>query len=99
MDKKTCSKCGKEKALENYYTSKGKTRGQCKKCIIRQNVRHQQETRSWENRVIDKEARRAYMKVYCEKNKAKISENNRQFRLKNPDYYKEYARNQKLRPI
>lgn len=99
MDKKNCVKCHKEKSLDDFYKAMGRPRSKCKQCTIKDNYKHQQKTKAWENRVVDKDANKAYMKLYYENNKAKFAEHRKKFKENHPDYYRDYARNKKLKPL
>ena len=93
---KNCSKCRKQKILHlDFYMCKGRYRSECKACTIKRNVAHQKEKRTWLDREVDEEARKAYMREYYAENKGKFAEYRKVFRMKYPEYYKEYFRKRK----
>lgn len=95
-DLKICSKCNRAKdTVMDFYLCQGKSRSECKECTINKNVRYQKRVKSWKNRFIDNDSQRSYMVDYYSKNKDKFAEYRRQFKLRNPEYYKQYSRKRK----
>lgn len=92
---KICARCLIEKPEEMFYFSSGKRRSECKSCTIRRNVRYQRKIRAWKNRETDCESRRTYMRQYYENHKEKFAKYRSDFRLRHPEYYKEYFRKRK----
>ncbi len=92
---KTCSKCKKTKDIDLFYICQGKHRSECKACTIKKNVAYQREVKTWKNRFVDNDEQRSYMVEYYAKNKEKFAEYRKQFKVRYPEYYKEYARNRK----
>lgn len=94
-DLKKCKKCGLKKQVADFYSSRGKTRGECKKCTIKKNVRYQQKIEAWKHRWIDEDRAKSYSRDYYEKNKQKYKDYRRKFKEENPWYYKEYLMKKK----
>ncbi len=92
---KICARCNQPKEEELFYLSAGKRRSECKNCTIRRNVRYQKKIQAWKNREPDKDARRIYMRKYYENNAQKFAKYRADFRLRHPEYYKEYFRKRK----
>ena len=91
MTNKICSKCHKSKDLENeFYLSSGNYRSECKNCTIKKNMKYQRKVKSWKFRSIDNDSTRTYMREYYSKNKEKFARYRAEFKLRHPDYYKEY---------
>jgi hypothetical protein len=83
MEKKTCTKCGEEKELSDYYIKNKKTNrlfSQCKTCTNKKNI-------EWTKN--NKEKVKELQKIYREKNKEKLNESSRIYREKNKDSYRE----------
>lgn len=97
MDRlKVCTRCHQSKnLLKDFYSSKGKIRSECKKCTISRNSRYQSKMKSWRFRFVDNDVKRSYMSEYYRKNKEKFAQYQDNFRKKNPDYFKNYARERK----
>lgn len=92
-DQRRCTRCGKFKVLnEGFYMCQGRWRSECKVCTIKRNVRYQKKHKTWFNRNVDPEERRAYLRDYYKKNKAKYQEYRKKFLKRNPDYFKNYYR-------
>lgn len=85
-----CSRCCKTKEISDFYAYQGKPRGECKKCSIKRNVKHQRRVKAWYGRDYE-ESRRAYMRAYYENNKEKFARYRQTFRERHPDYYRDYA--------
>lgn len=95
-DLKICSKCNCAKdSNTDFYMCQGRWRSECKACTISKNVRYQKRVKAWQHRFVDNDEQRSYMVDYYAKNKEKFAEYRRQFKERNPDYYKEYARRRK----
>jgi len=95
-DLKICSKCHQAKIMDkDFYLCSGRWRSECKACTIRRNVRYQRRIKSWKHRYLNDDTRRLYMREYYEKNKEKFVAYRAEFRLKYPEYYKEYFRKRK----
>lgn len=93
---KICSKCRQAKdAYLDYYMNQGVMRSECKACTIRRNVRRQKQLQPWKHRFVDEESRKEYAKEYYAKNRERFAQYRSEFRKKNPEYYKMYARNKK----
>lgn len=93
MDSKTCSRCKSTKQEKDFYLCQGKLRSECKACTIKKNVAYQKQVKTWKHRFVDNDVHRSYMVEYYAKNKEKFAEYRRQFKVRYPEYYKEYARN------
>lgn len=89
---KTCARCHLEKPEELFYFSCGKRRSECKSCTIRRNGRYQKRVKPWRNRDTTSEDRKAFMRKYYENNKEKFAKYRSNFRIRHPEYYKEYFR-------
>lgn len=89
-DKKCCTTCFVPKPLDEFYRCSGILRGECKECVIKKNVAHQQKTKPWRNKKIDKMKKRKYHRDYYEKNKEKFLKYRTDFKQRHPNYYKEY---------
>ena len=77
--KKTCSKCGVEKAVSEFHkckTGKYGVRGNCKECNVKRALRHNKNNP-------DKIAKNR--KRYYEKNKKDVLERNKKWKEKNPE--------------
>lgn len=84
QESKVCTKCGADKALDEYYAhSKGGLRPSCKECIKSQ------------NRLNDNKGAR---KKYVQNNRDKIRERHRKWRIKNPDKIRKYRELSKIFP-
>lgn len=92
---KTCARCNLDKPEELFYFSSGKRRSECKSCTIQRNVRYQKKVRAWKKRETDQESRRTYMRKYYEGNKERFAKYRENFRIRHPEYYKEYFRKRK----
>jgi len=93
---KICSKCHQAKELMlDFYLCAGKWRSECKMCTIKRNVRYQKRVQAWRHRYVDEDTRRHYMREYYEKNKDRYANYRSEFKLRYPEYYKEYFRNRK----
>ncbi len=93
---KICSCCYEPKlSLKDFYLCSGKWRSECKACTIRRNSRYQRLNESWKTRFPDDESRREYMRTYYKNNKDRFAKYREDFRLRYPDYYREYFRNRK----
>lgn len=90
MKSKPCSKCGEVKKLKDYYCYHGSYRSACKLCIVKQVMTRQRAEKTWRNRVIDKEAQRAYMQTYYANHPEKFKKYRETFLKKHPDYYRTY---------
>tara|TARA_Y100000004_G_scaffold73744_1_gene82844 strand:- start:444 stop:1169 length:726 start_codon:yes stop_codon:yes gene_type:complete len=100
---KTCTKCGEEKELTEYYVRANKVDAQCKVCILAKNTvwreanreLKQKRNREWwaENREEIAERRR---KAY-HANPEHYRRVKREHRANNPEKYKEYNRQYRLR--
>ncbi len=95
-DLKICSKCHQAKiAKMDFYLCAGRWRSECKMCTIKRNVRYQKKVKAWKHRYVDDDTRKLYMRDYYEKHKTKFAQYRAEFRLRYPEYYKEYFRNRK----
>ena len=94
---KTCSKCRNEKEETDFYRCLGKIRGECKKCTSKRNTLYQKKNEYWKRRYVDGDSARSYQREYYAKNKEKFAAYRAEFKLRYPDYYKEYFRKQKER--
>jgi hypothetical protein len=56
---------------------------------------YQRRTRAWQYREVDEEERKVYMRAYYNKHKERFAKYRTQFRLRYPDYYKEYFKRKK----
>ncbi len=94
---KECIKCNSRKALEDFYTCYGMPRGECKDCF---KVYVKQSTKLRRNvEKLTSDPRPAiYLKEYYQKNKEKYREYSRQFKMRNPHYFKDYYRQRKEIP-
>lgn len=92
---KKCKRCGLLKSEGDFYSSRGKTRGECKKCTIKKNVRYQQKTEAWKHRWVNGDSTKSYLRDYYEKNKDKYRAYRKKFKEENPWYYKEYLMKKK----
>lgn len=93
---KRCRSCLKYKdARLDFYMCAGVYRTECKACSIKRNTRHQQKTKSWQNKYQDEEARREYMKKYRQKNADRFAKYREDFRDRHPEYYREYRQKKK----
>ncbi len=92
---KICSKCKKEKEVQDFYSCAGKWRSECKKCTIKRNVKYQRRVRAWRTRYGGDDERREYMRTYYAQNKDKFAEYRKRFVEKYPDYYTQYCRRKK----
>lgn len=90
-----CNKCLQAKESDQFYTTRGVPRSECKKCTIRRNVRHQRKIKAWLSKSVDVESRKEYMREYYEKNKEKYVTYRNNFRKKHPYYYVDYFRRKK----
>lgn len=90
MSKKACTLCGQFKEIEDFYVCMGKIRPDCKICTIKRNTRYQAKNKTWLDRDVDLDARRAYSRAYYAKNKEKYAEYRRAFNEKHPGYFKNY---------
>lgn len=89
MDCKVCTKCHKHLPIrESYYLCRGAYRSECKKCMIKRNIKYQRLHKTWKNRFIDNDQTRPYMREYYRNNKAKFAEYRRKFRERSPDYFR-----------
>jgi hypothetical protein len=93
---KICRTCFQAK-IENvdFYACSGKSRSECKRCTIARNGVYQKALESWKTRYVDEDARRAYMRLYYNKNKEKFAEYREAFKARHPGYYREYSRARK----
>jgi len=92
---KICATCKQPKEEHAFYFSRGRPRSECKYCTIKRNVRYQKKNQVWKSRETDEETRKAYMRNYYEKNKDKFAKYRAEFRIRHPEYYKEYFRRRK----
>ena len=90
-----CNRCGESKRYIDYYFCSGKPRSECKTCTIRRNIIYQRQVKAWKSRYETDEARKIYMRAYYHKNKQKFAKYREDFRLRYPDYYKDYFRKRK----
>ena len=82
---KICSKCGKEKELHEFPTSKREKYGvsyECKKCRHQYYLDNRERfiAKSKEQRIKNKEALSEYRKEYAKKNKEKIADFQKEYR-------------------
>jgi len=97
---KICSKCNEAKDKNaDYYFIKGNARSDCKKCTIKRNILYQRSVQKWKHRYVDNDTQRSYMVEYYRKNKEKFAAYRRKFKEEYPEYYKNYARARKNKPI
>lgn len=90
-DLKTCTRCHEEKQKEShFYKCNGKFRSECKACTIQRNTEYQQTSETWQQRHRASVSRRIYMRNYYATNKEKYTQYRKEFKLRNPDYYKKY---------
>lgn len=88
--KKCCTTCYILKEESEFYRCSGLLRGECKECVIKKNVAHQNKTKPWRSKTADKEKRRAYQRDYYAKNKDRFLKYRTDFKQRHPNYYKEY---------
>lgn len=97
-DYKICSKCHQAKiAIMDFYMCAGRWRSECKACTIKRNVRYQRKVKAWKYRYVDDDTRRLYMREYYNQNKEKFAKYRSEFRIRYPEYYKQYFRKRKER--
>ncbi len=95
---KICSQCHQAKHEDiDFYQCGGRWRSECKICTIKRNVRYQRQVKSWKGRYIDEEARCIYMREYYSKNKERFAQYRAEFKIRFPEYYREYFRKRKER--
>ncbi len=93
---KKCSKCRQSKDQHlDFYVNQGRIRSECKVCTIKRNVKRQKLLQPWKHRFADEISRKEYAKEYYAKNRERFAQYRADFRKKNPEYYKMYARNKK----
>lgn len=93
---KNCNICNAKKVIkDHFYCSKGTYRAECKACTIKKNVLYQQKNKTWQHRFVDDDCQRSYMSDYYSKNKEQFAEYGKNFRERNPEYHKLYARRKK----
>jgi hypothetical protein len=83
---KTCSRCGEDKHVIEFYSYHGKVRPECKKCTIERN-RIYQKSVPRASRYIGDEEQRAYYRAYYESHKEKFAEYRRTFKERHPEYH------------
>src|ERR1044071_3837130 len=90
-DLKTCTQCQVEKEKEaHFYKCNGKFRSECKVCTIKRNSEYQKTSKTWRAKHRSSVSRRNYMRAYYATNKEKYSRYRKEFKTRNPDYYKKY---------
>lgn len=95
---KRCTVCKVEKKVpKDFYYSKGIIRSACRKCTIRRNLAYQKRTESWKHRFVDEAKQRSYMVDYYARNKDKFVEYRRQFKIRRPNYFRDYERDRRNR--
>lgn len=96
---KECTVCKKKVAFPSgFYSSKGKTRSECKKCTSRRNTKHQKANKIYVPIALNPELaehRKIYMKEYYAKHKEAFDGYRKKMILANPNYYRDYHRKQK----
>lgn len=95
-NRKKCTHCLKNKdASKDFYLCSGRIRGECKACTINKNVKYQKKVGAWKVKFKDDATRHEYMREYYKNNKEKFARYRAEFKLRNPEYYKNYLRMRK----
>lgn len=89
-DHKKCSKCHEVKPISDFYTDKGRPRGDCKPCVSEINKAYSQRAKPWRTRFVDEEKTILYSKAYYKNNKAKYDAYAKEFHKANPSYRRDY---------
>ena len=80
---KTCTACGEQKPLSDYYLEKGKPRAKCKDC---------HKATAYKRRDADRDAYNQWRREYTKNNSDKINEAARQYRERHGDRINEQRR-------
>lgn len=80
---KTCTACGEQKPLSDYYLEKGKPRAKCKDC---------HKATAYKKRLEDRDAFNEERREYTNNNRAKINEAAREYRERHGDRINEQRR-------
>lgn len=100
MQTKVCTKCKEEKTIDNFpiRNDNGKTRNECKECIVKYNKQYRKNNKEKLNQqrkeyvLTHKEQRRKTIKKYYEKNKDKIKKYHKELYEKNKEKNRKYHR-------
>jgi hypothetical protein len=97
MDTKKCKKCENEKPVTEFYKSKGKYNGRCKKCFgdyQRNNPNRKTNVKRYDdkNREILNDKKRERYHEDIEKSREYGRNKRTRLRKENPEHYKEYER-------
>ena len=88
---KICRTCRQAKIEQDaFYTCSGRSRSECKQCTIDRNGVYQKALKTWKDRYVDEDARRAYMREYYSTHKEKFAEYRQVFKARHPNYYRDY---------
>lgn len=95
---KECVKCNTLLPLTNFYTCYGYPRGECKDCFKSQVKQTTKLKKSIKN-LLSISRPKEYMESYYQRNKEKFRENSKNFKQRNPHYFKDYYRQRKQIPV